>query len=149
MPLYDPEHSIQRIKQRVETYPPLLKERVVADALWSAEFTLLFARDYAVRADVYNTAGCLMRVLANLTQALFAINEKYFLSDKRVMKKIGAFAQLPSGYVERVTTALAHVGATAEELALTVAGIESVWQDVVALAGAMYQPRFRLGASDN
>ena len=40
-------------------------------------------------------------------------------------------------------------GVTAVELALTVAGIESVWQDVVALAGAMYQPRFRLGASDN
>lgn len=148
MPLYDPEQHIQRIKQRVETYPTLLRERVVVDALWSAEFTLLFARDYAVRADVYNTTGCLMRVLANLTQARFAINERYFLSDKRVMKRIGTFAQLPSSYVERMTGALAHVGATAEELVQSVAVIESVWQDVVALVGAMYQPRFRLDPDD-
>ena len=149
VPLYDPERHIKRLKHLVKTYPPKLREQVIAEALWSAEFTLLFARDYAVRADVYNAAGCLTRVVANLTQALFATNEKYFLSDKRVMKTIGAFAQLPSRYVERVTAALAHVGATTEELALTVAGIESVWQDVVALAGAIYQPRFRLGASDN
>ncbi len=148
VPLYDPGHRIQRLKQRVETYPPLLRERVVADALWSAEFTLLFARDYAARVDVYNTSGCLTRVLSNLTQALFAINEIYFLSDKRVMKTIGTLAHPPSGYVERVTMALAHMGATAEELAQSVAVIESVWQDVVVLTGGTYEPRFRLDRDD-
>ncbi len=143
IPLEDPEGQIGRLKDRVKAYPPKLKERIVQDDLWSAEFTLLHARGFARRGDVYNTAGCLARIAANLTQVLFAVNEKYFLSDKKAMETIASFRIVPANYVEQVTGVLASPGKTAEEMAWSVDQIASVWRSVVALTGD-YRSKFNL-----
>ncbi|MEZ4718508.1 MAG: hypothetical protein R2851_20800 [Caldilineaceae bacterium] len=55
-------------------------------------------RDYAAKGDVYNTVGCLTRAATNLTQALFALNERYFIRDKQVMGTIAGFALRPADY---------------------------------------------------
>lgn len=144
LPLYDPEGVIAHLKAQVIHYPPRLKQQIVADSLWSAEFTLLFARDFAAQGDVYNTVGCLTRTVANLTQALFALNERYFLRDKKVMETLATFPLLPPGYVAQINTILASPGSTAAALTETVALLRQSWQAVVALAGALYQPRFQL-----
>lgn len=144
VPLYDPLQHIARLKQLVKTYPPQLKEKVVANSLWSAEFTLAHASSFAKVGDVYNTAGCLVRISSNLTQALFALNERYFISDKRLMEVAANFAILPSGYIGQVTGILAHPGETVEELIHSVAQMRAVWQSVVACSGAYYQPKFNL-----
>ncbi|HNB55238.1 MAG TPA: nucleotidyltransferase domain-containing protein, partial [Anaerolineales bacterium] len=49
LPLYDPEGHIADLKRRVAIYPPRLKQKVLADSLWSAEFTLLHARNFAAQ----------------------------------------------------------------------------------------------------
>ena len=144
IPLYDPRQHIARLKQLVKTYPPKLKEKVVANALWSAEFTLAHASTFANYGDVYNTAGCLARISSNLTQALFALNERYFISDKRVMEVTANFAILPSGYIRQITEILAHPGASVEELIHSVAHMRAVWQSVVTCSREDYQPKFNL-----
>jgi hypothetical protein len=144
LPLYDPEAQITRLKRQVEPYPAKLKERIILNSLWSAEFTLIFAHNYAAGADIYNTAGCLTRIAANLTQALFALNEQYFISDKKVMAELALFPLLPEGYVTKLSHILAHPGETAGELSQTVTELEAVWQAVVSLAGDMYRPQFNL-----
>lgn len=144
LPLYDPEGVIAHLKAQVAQYPPRLKQQVVVDSLWSAEFTLLFARDFAAQGDVYNTVGCLTRTVANLTQALFALNERYFLRDKKVMETLATFPLLPPDYVAQVNAILACPGSTAAALTETVARLRQSWQAVVALAGALYQPKFQL-----
>ena len=144
IPLYDPTGIIAQMKAQVAVYPPLLKESVVANSLWSAEFTLAFARDFGAQGDVYNTVGCLTRVATNLTQALFALNERYFIRDKKVMASMADFALLPDGYVTRLNRLLAQPGATTVALATTVADITALWADVVALPGVEYTPRFQL-----
>jgi hypothetical protein len=143
LPLYDPDGELAHLKQQVQVYPPALKRRVVADSLWSAEFTLLFARNYAAGGDVYNTTGCLSRAAASMTQALFALNEEYFLTDKHVMSKVSGFALLPAGYVRQVTAILAHPGETPEALTSAVTRLEVAWGSIVALDG-QYQPKFVL-----
>ncbi|MFN8488707.1 MAG: nucleotidyltransferase domain-containing protein [Caldilineaceae bacterium] len=144
LPLSDPAGRIANLKRQVVNYPPKLKQRVVGDCLWSAEFTLAHARSFADKGDVYNTVGCLTRMAANLTQVLFALNERYFMSDKRVMEALAAFAVLPPGYIERVQGSLAHPGATADELKQTVAQMEAAWQSVADCARDLYQPKFIL-----
>jgi hypothetical protein len=144
IPLYDPQQRIAHIKQLVKTYPPKLKEKVVADSLWSAEFSLAHASSFAKSGDVYNTAGCLTRISSNLTQSLFALNEKYFIGDKRVMEVMAGFSILPEGYLQQITSMLAHPGNTIPELSHTVEKMRSVWQGVVACAGGIYQPKFNL-----
>lgn len=143
-PLYDPQGIIADLKRQVATYPTKLKAKLVADTLWSAEFSLLFARDFAAKGDVYNTVGCLTRITANLTQALFALNEQYFMRDKQVMAKITTFAVLPAGYVAQVNAILASPGSTAPALTQTVQQLTEVWRSVVVLAGDGYQPKFQL-----
>ncbi len=143
-PLYDPAGLIADLKRQVAVYPAKLKQKLVADTLWSAEFTLLFARDFAAKGDVYNTVGCLTRITANLTQALFALNEQYFMRDKQVMATIATFAVLPPNYVEQIQAILATPGSTAPALTQTVQQIEATWRRIVALTGEIYQPKFQL-----
>lgn len=143
-PLHDPAGEVARLEAQVAVYPPALRERVVQSSLWSAEFTLLFARDFAAKGDVYNTAGCLTRACANLTQALFALNERYFLSDKRVMELIAAFPRQPANYEERISSILAAPGGDASALSSSVAALDGVWHDTVALTAGRYHPQFSL-----
>lgn len=144
IPLHDPDGVISELKRSVEIYPPKLKEKTIADSLWSAEFTLLHARGFAAQGDVYNTVGCLTRAASNLTQALFALNGKYFQRDKKVMETIAAFPILPSGYVHELNRILAHAGETADELMVAVRGLENLWRSVVYLNGGQYEPKFIL-----
>jgi len=143
-PLFDPHRHIESLKRQVETYPPELKRRIILDGLWSGEFTLLHAREFAAQGDVYNTVGCLTRIASNLTQVLFAINERYFIRDKRVMQVLDTFPILPEGYVTRVEQILAQSGSTAVMLAQSVVAMEQVWRSVVLLTDGLYQPKFQL-----
>ena len=84
--LHDPRGKLAALKARVATYPPALRERLQQDYLGLADFTLYHARGHAARGDVYNTAGCLNRVGACLTQVLYAVEQCYFLSDKAALR---------------------------------------------------------------
>ncbi len=143
-PLWDPDGLIAGLKRRVARYPSRLKERIISDSLWSAEFGIIHARGYASSGDVYATAGCLARIASNLTQGLFAMNEQYFLNDKKAIEALAAFASLPADYVERLTRLLAHVGSTSTELMSSVGELELLWKDVVTLAGGEYRSRYRI-----
>jgi hypothetical protein len=144
IPLYDPQGLIAKLKRQVEVYPPLLKEKVIANSLWNAEFTLLHGRGFAARGDVYNTVGCLTRAAANLTQALFALNECYFIRDKQVMETIAGFAHLPEGYITQVSKVLAKPGSTADELTRAIGELEGSWRSVVGMEGVNYTPQFKV-----
>lgn len=144
VPLYDPSLIVAELKQQVEAYPPKLKQKIVADALWGAEFTLLHARGFAAQGDIYNTVGCLVRTAANLTQALFALNERYFLRDKMVLKTLATFQILPSGYVDQISHLLAAPGSTPQELSQTVSNLTHIWQSVTFLPTVQYEAKFLL-----
>ncbi|NSW51214.1 MAG: nucleotidyltransferase domain-containing protein [Anaerolineae bacterium] len=144
IPLYDPAGVIDNLKRQVKHYPPLLKTRIIQDSLWSAEFTLAFARDFSAKGDVYNTAACLSRIAANLTQALFALNETYFIREKQVMQVIDRFPVLPDHYANRLTEILACPGATQESLQRSVQAIQGIWTAVVNCTEGVYQPKFIL-----
>ena len=144
IPLYDPDRLIAELKSQVATYPPKLKEKIIGDTLWAAEFTFLHARDFAAQGDIYNTVGCLTRIVSNLTQALFALNERYFIRDKQVMNMVASFPCLPLGYIEQINGILAYPGSTAQELTKTVSDLEQAWLSVVSLDGVVYKPKFQV-----
>jgi len=144
IPLHDPELIIAQLKGSVEAYPPKLKQKVITDSLWGAEFTLLHSRGFAAQGDIYNTVGCLTRVVSNITQALFALNERYFLRDKKVMDMVAKFPNLPSGYIQQTNRILARPGSTAQELTTSVSELEQAWRSVVSLTGVHYEPKFQM-----
>lgn len=144
IPLHDPLGRIADLKRKVAEYPSVLRQRIVADSLWIAEFTLHHAQKFAAQGDIYNTVGRLTRVAGTLTQALFALNEVYFLTDKNSMGRITNFEMAPPEYVGQVQALLARPGQTAPELRRTVTACEAAWACVVELAGDLYEPKFRL-----
>lgn len=144
IPLYDPQAVIAELKQRVAVYPPMLKQTVIADTLWSAEFSLAHARGFAQQGDIYNTAGCFTRVASNLTQTLFALNEVYFIRDKKVFNVIDQFSLRPDEYTKKVEAILAHPGSSVVELERSTAALTAVWRTVTSLPGVNYIPKFNL-----
>ena len=144
IPLYDPDEYIAKLKQQVAVYPPKLKQRIIVDSLWAAEFTLLFTRNYADQGDIYNTVGCFTRVASNLTQSLFAINERYFIRDKHVLDTVANFERLPADYIQEIERILACPGDTRNTLKKSCDDLIQVWQQVVTLAGDSYEPKFKL-----
>lgn len=143
-PLYDPHGHIARFKAQVETYPRLLKEKTVSGMLWMAEFSLIHADGYAAAGNGYAAVGTLTRTASFLTQALFALNETYFMSDKTVLKEMAAFPLLPPGYLDGLSAALAHPGQTPAELRAAVADMRALWSGVVDLTQGAYRPAFKL-----
>lgn len=151
-PLYDPAGHIAAIKEQVAVYPPLLKEKAIATNLWLAEFSLVHAAGYAERGDVYAVSGALSRTAAFLTQALFALNETYFMNDKTAMAEIAAgfhaaFPLVPPGYVQDLSSILAHLGETPADLISSTRAMHDLWASVVALTkdtGISYRPAFKL-----
>ena len=145
VPLFDPQGVIARLKNAVARYPSKLKHAIVADALWGAEFTLLFARKFAAGGDVVSTASCLCRVAAHLAQALYALNETYFISDKGAVEATRGFKLCPAGYADTLPSILAQAGDTAAQLMDSVETLSNLWRAVVALPGTRYRAKYQLG----
>lgn len=145
VPLFDPAAQVVALQQRVATYPEALRQTIVQDYLWQAEFNLAaFARKFAARADAYGTAACLTRVVNQLILVLFALNRQYLLNDKTALAEIAEFAQAPSAFSSRVQQTFSHVGDSATELVAAVESIVQLFQETVALMDGQYQPRFSL-----
>jgi len=101
VPLHDPEGEIARLKKSVTEYPAPLKNRIVQESLWGAEFSLRFSRAFGNSADVYNTVGCMTRVAQFLVHAVFALNEEYLVSDKYAGQLLEQFAWRPRDFTPR------------------------------------------------
>jgi len=144
VPLRDPAGVLTALKARLRAYPEPLRAAIVAMHGWGAEFTLSHARGAAARGDVYNAAGCATRALGHLTQVLYALNRVYFISDKGALEAIDAFARRPDGYADAVRALLAAPGATPAALTATIERLAGLVAAVLALAGELYRPPFRL-----
>jgi hypothetical protein len=141
-PLYDPQGAVVDLKADVAAYPPRLKARIVQDTLWAAEFSFLFAENFARDGDVPNTVACMTRIFHYLVQTLYALNETYFVNDKRDLTEIAAFARVPKDFGERAGAILSHPGASPERLDHSLRKLEILFHETVLLAEGAYASRF-------
>lgn len=144
VPLHDPEGEITRLKQQILNYPEALRERIVQDSLWGAEFSLWSCRNFADVADVYNATGCMTRVAQFLVHALFALNKEYFVSDKYANRLIEQFPSRPHDFTSRLASVLAAPGADTAGLKRSAELLTSLWLETVDLTAGRYRPRFQL-----
>jgi predicted nucleotidyltransferase len=143
VPLYDPEGEIARLKQLVSEYPEALRDRIVQDSLWGAEFSLMFCRSFCDRADVCNAVGCMTRVAQFLIHTLFALNKQYFVSDKSANRLIDNFPVQPRDFTSRLAGVLASPGSNYMELSRSVELLSALWLETVDLTVGTYNPRWR------
>jgi hypothetical protein len=144
-PLFDPEAQLDMLKRRVADYPDALRQSVVKDYLWAAEFGLTaFAHKFALRSDSYGTAACLTRAVNQLVLVLFALNRKYLLNDKTAIEEIAEFERAPREFGARVQKTLAGLGSSDVELVAAVDNISQLLRETVEMSDGLYQPRYTL-----
>jgi hypothetical protein len=145
VPLFDPTGRLDGLKRRVADYPEALRQAVVQDYLFMAEFTLTaFAPKVAARSDTYGTAACLTRAVNELVLALFALNRKYPINDKTALVEVAEFERVPQEFGPRVQKALGHLGASPAELVAAVETVAQLLRETIGLTEGLYQARFTL-----
>jgi hypothetical protein len=147
IPLHDPMGLVAQLKALVAVYPEPMKNTIIHESLWGAEFSIWSCDQFAASADVYNAAGCMTRAAQFIVQALFAINEEYFLNDKHVNRILASFAQAPGNCAERLADILSRPGRDACELRASLDSLCQLWSEVVGLTKGTYQPRFNLATA--
>ena len=141
VPLYDPKGIIEKLKTAIRPYPPKLKEAVVRQSLWSAEFTIWQAEKFARQGDIYNTTGCLTRAVKNIVTALFSMNGLYPLGDKRAVGILEKSSIRPDALTDRIDEILC---ARKDALPHHVSLLKQLFEDTVALTGGGYTPFYSL-----
>ena len=141
IPLYDPLGLIQTLKSKVQSYPEILKQTVIQQSLWSAEFTIWHADTFAQKGDVYNTMGCLTRAVKNIVTTLFSINGLYPIGDKRAIEIIEQTKIKPTHLTEKIDSILC---ADKNLLPKNVALLQALFKETVELAEGKYKPFYKL-----
>ena len=141
--LFDPENLISKLKAEVQEYPKALKNTIVNDFLWDAEFSLLQCKKSALRGEVLIVAGCLTKIASDFVQVLCALNEIFFINDKKIYKQEKALRLKPDNFLERLNRILGQIGNSDIEMEKTLFEVEGLFDDFVKLAGDLYHPKFK------
>jgi len=139
--LYDPDKIIEKLKSEVENYPAKLKQAVIQQSLWSAEFTIWHAEYFAKKQDVYNIMGCLTRAVKNIIAALFAINELYPIGDKRAIECIESSTIKPTQLKQKIENILCADKKTIDN---NITLLKTLWNETVNLSPGAYKPFYNL-----
>lgn len=138
IPLYDSHAHIAHLKKEIQNYPPRLKESVIRQSLWSAEFAIWHAAYFFVKEeDLYNTAGCLTRAVKNIVTALFAINEIYPLGDKRAVEILEKVSICPPNLSNKINAVLSI---NKKEIRNNVGLLKSLFEETKNLVEDKYVP---------
>jgi hypothetical protein len=140
-PLHDPTAAIAPLKAKVAAYPEALKRRQVSAWLWSAEFTLANVKHSPERGEAYLVAGYLTRAATELIQALYALNETFFMNDKYVYREVAEFRIAPADVMARID-AICGGEASPAGLRRRVDAATVLREELLALAGDLYTARF-------
>jgi predicted nucleotidyltransferase len=141
IPLYDPENVISKLKDSVKQYPKKLKQSVVQQSLWSAEFTIWQAEKFAGKTDMYNTVGCLTRAMYSIVSTLFALNEIYPMGDKRAIETVDKTKNKPINFTNKINAILS---CDKKSLAENVRLLKLLFNETVELANGQYKPYYKL-----
>jgi hypothetical protein len=129
----DPYQIIGAWKERLSVYPAVLKQAILDKYLVSLRY---WRSDYhyahkVERGDVVFLAGMTSKLVHEIIQILFALNETYYAGDGSNLRFVEKFAIAPADFPARVSAVL-YPGADA--YAAQYAALTALIDEVVALA---------------
>ena len=130
----DPYHIIGAWKERLSVYPPALKQAILGKYAASLRY---WRTDYhyankVERGDVVFLAGMTSKLVHEIIQILFALNETYFAGDGANLSFVGKFKIVPGDFSSRVGQIL-YPG-TRDAFASQYAALASLIDEVLSLA---------------
>jgi hypothetical protein len=130
----DPYHIIGAWKERLSVYPPALKQAILGKYAASLRY---WRTDYhyahkVERGDVVFLAGMTSKLVHEIIQVLFALNETYFAGDGANLSFVEKFKIVPDDFSARVGQIL-YPG-TRDAFASQYAALSSLIDEVLSLA---------------
>ena len=144
--LYDPQSAIVGLKSKISGFSGLLKSTIINSFLWQAEFSLEVAKKSANTGNIFYAAGCLTRIASSLVQVLYALNETYCMSDKRLIKDVEQFSLKPQEFVMRLDRILGNIGRDSNQILETLLNTQILLKEVIELCRDQYTPKLDLHA---
>jgi hypothetical protein len=90
--------------------------------------------------EAYVVTGFLVRSVMEMVQALYALNETYFMNDTYVYRDVATFSVVPPDFLARVDRIVGG-GISPAQLAERYQQAIELQAEVQALAGDLYTPR--------
>ena len=108
MVIEDPDHLIQAWQERLAHYPPKLKKALLDKHTESLRYwrTDYHYQNKVTRRDPVFLAGLTSRLVNDVMQILFALNETYYVGDGNNLKYVAGFARQPENFAQRVEAIL-------------------------------------------
>ncbi len=141
--LFDPENIIRKLKSEVKDYPQALKKTIINGFLWDVEFSLEHCKKFAQRGEILLAAGCFTRIASDFIQVLYALNDTFFIGEKKLYKQEPEFAVKPDNFINRMNEVLGKIGNSDAEMAKTFNDTKQLLDEFIELAGPQYTPKFR------
>jgi hypothetical protein len=129
-PLFDPAGRLRALAARTVPYPAGLRQAIVDTFMWEADFALRSAEKSVARGDRYHATGSFFRSIACIIQVLFAVNERYFVNEKRSVEAVRSFERRPKAFDAAVAAAF-----SGEALTGTLPRIDSLVEETRVLVG--------------
>lgn len=132
--LWEHEERLTRLKARTKPYPPLLRVGMLRQFLFEAGFSLMFMEAGADRDDISYVTGHAFRSVSGLNQALYAINGRYCLNEKKAVRNIQSFAVKPERYKERIDLVYEKLGPDPQGIRESIRELRALIDEVNELA---------------
>ncbi|HZM78789.1 MAG TPA: nuclear transport factor 2 family protein [Candidatus Limnocylindrales bacterium] len=102
--LADPHGLIARWQERLTTYPPALRRAVIGRHLPRASFWLdnPHYRGAIARVDVPYAQSIVMNTVHDLMHVLYAVNERYYCGEKRLLAQAESLPTRPADLPEKL-----------------------------------------------
>jgi hypothetical protein len=97
-----PSDEFIKFKQNAESYPLKMKMEILNFFNFEADFSAALAAKYCRKNDPYYVTAHMVRSISSLNQVLFALNEQYYLNEKRAVQMIETYPIHPQNYADRV-----------------------------------------------
>lgn len=140
--LYDPKNIITLLKNKIKTYSPKLKNKIINAFLWDSEFALSRAKKFAERNETLLVNASLSRISHDLIQVLYALNEIYFFSVKKTYKDISLFEKTPKDFLQKAEQVLGNIGTTKEQLTKSLQVFNNLIEECKQLTKNIYVPKY-------
>lgn len=129
--LADPTGELADLQAQTRHYPDALRDALIR-GLWEADFVAHGARYGATGVDPTFAAGCLFRAIGIACHALHGHARQWLTHEKGMVASAGRLPGAPPRFAEQAHALLASVGASASEIAATVARAETLIAEVRA-----------------
>lgn len=131
--LWDPKGVVGDLKKRLLPYPVAMREGMLRTFLWEADFSLSCARKGIRKVDLSYIAGHCFRAVSCINQALFALNDTFWMNEKGATAIADTFAAAPRSYASRVNEVIGLITEDRDDLHKALAVMQAIIEETNVL----------------